>query len=342
MKALRFHKHGGPEVLQVEELPDPVPGPGEVLVEIRAAAVNHIDIWLRGGIPTFPIHLPRIPGADGAGVVRGVGPGVTKLKAGQRVLLNPATSCGVCEFCGQGDMSLCLDYRIRGEHADGVQCGLVAVPAHAAHPIPDSLSFEAAAAAPLVSLTSWRMMVTRGGVKAGDWVLIHGAGAGIGTTCLGIAKMLGARVIATASTDEKCAKAAKLGADVTINSAREDVVRRVREATSKRGVDIVVDYVGKATWNQSLLCAKRGGRIVTCGATSGYDPAEDLRHVFFRQLQILGCTMGNNAEFAAAMRCVYNGQLAPVIDSVLPLKDAGEAHRRIEARRTFGKVVLIP
>ena len=342
MKALRFHRHGGPEVLQLEELPDPIPGPGQILLEVKAASINHIDLWLRGGLPSFPIALPRTPGADASGVVRSVGAGVTTVKPGQRILLNPATSCGQCEFCGQGDMSLCLEYRIRGEHADGVQCELVAAPAHAAVPIPDSLSFEHAAAAPLVYLTSWRMMVTRGGVKAGDWVLIHGAGAGIGTACLAIARLFGARVIATASTDEKCAKAAALGADVTINSSTGDVVKRVREATGKRGADIVVDYVGKATWNQSLLCTKRGGRIVTCGATSGYDPAEDLRHVFFRQLQILGCTMGNNAEFAAAMRCLVQGKLVPVIDSVMPLKDAADAHRRIEARKTFGKVVLIP
>jgi NADPH:quinone reductase-like Zn-dependent oxidoreductase len=342
MKALRFHRHGGPEVLQIEELPDPVAGPGEILLEVKAASINHIDLWLRGGLPSFKIQLPRIPGADSAGVVRSVGAGVTSIKPGQRVLLNPATSCGVCEYCGQGDMSLCLEYRIRGEHADGVQCELVSAPASAALPIPDSLSFETAAAAPLVFLTSWRMMVTRGGVKPGDWVLIHSVGSGIGTACLAIAKLYGARVIATASTDEKCAKAAELGAEVTLNSTRDDVVKRVREATARRGADIVVDYVGKATWGLSLLCAKRGGRIVTCGATSGYDPAEDLRHIFFRQLQVLGCTMGNNAEFAAAMRCLFQGKLLPVIDFVLPLKDAAEAHRRIEARRTFGKVVLVP
>jgi NADPH:quinone reductase-like Zn-dependent oxidoreductase len=342
MKALRFQRHGGPEVLQIEELPDPSPGPRDVLVEVKAASINHIDIWLRGGLPSFKIHLPRIPGADAAGIVRSVGPEVKTIKSGQRVLLNPATSCGVCEFCGQGDMSLCLEYRIRGEHADGVQCELVSAPEAAAVPIPDALSFEAAAAAPLVFLTSWRMMVTRGGVKPGDWVLIHGVGAGIGTACLAIAKMYGARVIATSSTDEKCAKAASLGAEVTLNSTRDDVVKKVREATAKRGADIVVDYVGKATWVQSLLCAKRGGRIVTCGATSGYDPAEDLRHVFFRQLQILGCTMGNNAEFAAALRCLFQGRLAPVIDSVLPLAEAAQAHRKIEERRTFGKVILVP
>jgi NADPH:quinone reductase-like Zn-dependent oxidoreductase len=342
VKALRFHRHGGPEVLQIEELPDPVPAAGEVLVEVKAASINHIDLWLRGGIPSFPIKLPRIPGADASGVVRSVNQGVRGTKPGQRVVLDPATACGVCEFCGRGDMPLCLQYRIRGEHADGVQCDLVAVPEVMAIPIPDSLSFEAAAAAPLTFLTSWRMMVTRGGVKPCDWVLIHSVGSGIGTACLGIAKLHGARVIATASTDEKCAKAATLGADMVLNSTRDDVVKRVREATGKQGADIVVDNVGKATWNQSLLCAKRGGRIVTCGATSGYDPVEDLRHVFFRQIQILGCTMGNESELAAALRCLFQGKLSPVIDSVLPLKDAAEAHRRIEARKTFGKVVLVP
>jgi NADPH:quinone reductase-like Zn-dependent oxidoreductase len=342
MKAIRYHEHGGPEVLKYEDVPDPVPGPGEILLEVKAASINHLDIWLRKGIPSFPIGLPRIPGADAAGIIRSVGPGVSELQPGQRVLLNPATACGVCEYCGQGDMSLCLDYKIRGEHEDGVQCGLVAASAHAALPIPDALSFESAAAAPLVFHTSWRLMVTRGQVKAGDWVLIHGAGAGIGTTCLQIARLSGARVIATASTNEKCQKALALGAEVVVNSTREDVVKRVREATGKRGADIVVDYVGKATWNQSLVCAKRGGRIVTCGATTGYDPAEDLRHIFFRQLQVIGCTMGNNAEFAAAMRCLFQGKLTPVIDSVLPLRDAAEGHRRIEARQVFGKIVLTP
>ena len=342
MKAIRFQRHGGPEVLQLEELPDPVPGPGEVVVDVKAASINHIDLWLRGGLPSFPIKLPRIPGADASGIVSAVGKDVTGARVGQRVLLDPATSCGVCEFCGQGDMPLCLNYRIRGEHADGVQCERVAVPAVAAIPIPDSLSFEAAAAAPLTFLTSWRMMVTRGGVKPCDWVLIHSVGSGIGTACLSIAKMYGARVIATASTDEKVAKAAKIGAEIALNSTKDDVVKRVKEATGRRGCDIVVDYVGKATWNQSLLCAKRGGRIVTCGATSGFDPVEDLRHVFFRQIQILGCTMGNEAELAAALRCLFQGKLTPVIDCVMPLAEAAKAHQLIQDRKTFGKVVLTP
>ncbi len=340
MKGVRYHQHGGPEVLRWEDLPDPVAGPGQFVLHVKAASINRLDIWLRDGIPSFPIPLPRIPGADAAGVVASVGPGVDSLKSGQRVLLNPATSCGHCEFCGGGDMPLCLDYAIWGEHADGVQREYVAVPAHAAVPIPDSMSFETAAAAPLVFLTSWRMMVSRGRVGPGQWVLIHSVGSGVGTTCLGIAKLFGARVIATASSDAKCAKAAALGADVVLNHAKEDVGKRVREITAKRGVDIVVDYVGRETWKTSLLSARRGGRIVTCGATSGYDPVEDLRHVFFRQVQILGCTMGNNAEFGDAMRALVQGRLAPVIDSVLPMSDVAEGHRRLSGRGVFGKIVL--
>lgn len=342
MKAVRYHRHGGPDVLQIDDLPDPEPGPGEIVLDVKAASVNHLDLWLRKGIPSFPIKLPRIPGADAAGVVAAVGAGVTHVKPGDRVLLNPATSCGTCEFCGQGEMSLCLDYRIWGEHADGVQRERVAVPAHVAVKIPDSLSFEEAAAAPLVFLTSWRMMVSRGQIKAGQWILIHGAGAGIGTTCIGIARLFGARVIATASSDEKCEKARALGVEAVIHHQKEDVSRRVRELTSKRGVDLVVDYVGKETWGTSLQCARRGGRIVTCGATTGHDPVEDLRHVFFRQLQIQGCTMGNNGEFADAMRCLFQGRLRPVVDAVLPLRDVAEAHRRIESRTVFGKLVLVP
>ncbi|MBI4565398.1 MAG: zinc-binding dehydrogenase [Planctomycetes bacterium] len=342
MKAIRYHRHGGPEVLQIDNLPEPSLRDGEVLFEVKAASINRLDLWLRQGIPSFPIDLPRIPGADAAGVVRAVGAGVTRVTPGQRALLNPAESCGHCEFCGAGEMSLCLEYRIRGEHADGVQRERVAVPAHAVHPIPDSMSFEEAAAAPLVFLTAWRMMVTRGRVKAGDWVLVHGAGAGVGTACLAIGKAFGARLIATASSDEKCAKAQALGAEVVINHRREDTLRRVRAVTGKRGADLVVDYIGKETWMTSLLAARRGGTIVTCGATTGYDPVEDLRHVFFRQLQILGCTMGNNAEFAAVLRCLVQGTVRPVVDSVMPFRDVAEAHRKIESRGVFGKIVLVP
>src|SRR5262245_60046170 len=296
MKAIRFHSHGDPGVLRLEDVADPTCGPGQVLIDVKAAGINHLDLWVRKGLPGLPIPLPRIPGADASGVIRETGAGVTAVKRGQRVLVNPHTSCGTCEFCTGGNMSMCLQYGIWGEHSDGTYCERIAVPASCAIPIPDALSFELAAAAPLVFVTSWRMLIVRGRLRAGEDVLIHSVGAGIGVTCLAFAKMTGARVIATASTDEKCARAKALGADVVINHAKEDVARRVREITAKRGVDVVVDYIGKETWGKSLLCARRGGRIVTCGATTGHDPAEDLRHIFFRQLEIHGSTMGSNED----------------------------------------------
>jgi NADPH:quinone reductase-like Zn-dependent oxidoreductase len=340
VKAIRFHQHGGPEVLALEEVPDPpCPEDGAVL-EIRAAGVNHLDLWVRRGLPGMKIPLPRIPGADAAGVVREVGPAVTAVAPGQRVLLVPQDSCGQCEFCGGGDASMCREWGIWGEHGDGTYAERIAVPAHCLWPIPDALSFEAAAAAPLALLTAWRLVVTRGRLRPGEDVLIHGVGAGVGTFCLQLAKLAGARAIVTASSDEKLEKARRLGADVAINYAREDWPRRVREATSKRGVDLVVDYIGKETWAKSLASLRRGGRLVTCGATTGYDPVEDLRQIFYRQLEVIGCTMGSLKEFSDAMRCLFAGRIAPVVDAVLPLADAAGAHRRIESRQVFGKVVL--
>lgn len=331
MKAIRVHQPGGPEALRYEEVPDPVPGPGEVLLEVRAASVNHLDLWVRRGLPG--VRYPRILGSDAAGVIVGTG---------RRVLLNPAASCGTCEFCASGEKPLCLRYSIWGEHRDGTQCALVAVPETQLIPIPDSLSFEEAAAAPLVFLTAWRMLFTRGRLRPSEDVLIWGAGAGVGTVCVQFAKLAGARVLAVASTDEKCDRLRRLGADVAINSRSEDVVARVKELTGKRGVDLVVDYVGKDTWTRSLQCLRRGGRLVTCGATSGYDPVEDLRHVFYRQLEILGTTMGNDKELSDALRLLFSGRVRPVLDAVYPLKDAAEAHRRLESRAAFGKLVLVP
>ncbi len=342
MKASRFHGHGGPENLRYDDVPDPTIKDGQVLLQVKAAGINHLDIWVRKGIPGLTVKLPRILGADAAGVIKEVAPGVTNVKPGQRVLLNPHTSCGTCDACTSGNMSMCLQYVIWGEHADGTHCELMAIPATSAIPIPDSLSFEEAAAAPLVAVTSWRMLIVRGRLRAGEDVLIHAAGAGVGIMCIQMAKLAGARVIATASTDDKCAKAKALGADFVLNSTKEDVAKRVREITAKRGVDVVVDYIGKATWGQSILCAKRGGRIVTCGATSGYDPVEDLRHVYYRQLDILGSTMGSNDDLLAALRGVFQGRIKAVVDSVFPLKDEADAHRKIEARQVFGKVVLTP
>jgi NADPH:quinone reductase-like Zn-dependent oxidoreductase len=342
MKAIRIHEHGGPHVLRVDELPEPKAGPGQVVLEVKAAGINQLDLWVRKGMPGIMVPLPRIPGADAAGYVHEVGEGVTHVTPRQRVLLNPHTSCGACEACSAGNMSMCLSYGIWGEHSDGTYAQFMAVPARCAIPIPDALPFDVAAAAPLVFVTSWRMLIVRGRLRAGEDVLIHSVGAGVGTTCLAMAKMTGARVIATASTDEKCAKAKALGADVVLNSKSDDVVKRVREVTAKRGVDVVVDYIGKETWNKSLLCLKRGGRLVTCGATTGFDPTEDLRHIFYRQLEIHGSTMGNNDDLMSALRCLFQGRLRPVIDSTFSLEAAAEAHRKIESRATFGKVILTP
>ena len=331
VKAIRVHGPGGPDVLRWEEVSDPVQAPGEVTVEVKAASVNHLDVWVRRGLPG--ITYPRILGCDAAGVVR---------ETGQRVLVNPATSCGTCEFCSDGQKPLCRQYAIWGEHRDGTYAQLMCVPRANAIPIPDSLSFEEAAAAPLVFLTAWRMMIGRGRLKPSEDVLIWSAGAGVGTVCVQFAKRAGARVFATASSDEKCEKLMALGADIVLNHAREDVVQRVKELTAKRGVDLVADYIGKETWAKSVSCLRRGGRIVTCGATSGYDPVEDLRHVFYRQLEIIGCTMGSDKELEDALRLLFRGEVRPVLDSVLPMKEAAEAHRRLENRKAFGKIVLTP
>lgn len=331
MKAVRVHVPGGLDALSYEDVPEPRPGPGQALLEVKAASINHLDLWVRRGLPMA--KYPRILGCDAAGVEAGTG---------RRVLLNPALSCGACEFCASGEKPLCRDYAVFGEHRDGTDAQLVAVPAENLIPIPDGVSFEEAAAAPLVFLTAWRMLFTRGRLRPSETVLVWSAGAGVGTVCVQFARLAGARVIATASSDEKCRRLASLGADVVLNAAREDVLARVRELTGKRGVDLVVDYIGKETWARSLQCLRRGGRLVTCGATSGYDPAEDLRQIFYRQLEVIGCTMGNNKELLDALRLLFEGRARPVIDAVLPLRDVREAHRRVESRQVFGKLVLVP
>ncbi len=331
MKAVRVHQPGGVDALRLEEIPDPVPPPGWRTLEVKAAGVNHLDLWIRRGLALA--KYPVIPGADAAGIER---------ETGRRVLLNPARSCGSCEFCASGQKPMCRDYRIQGEHFDGTYAELLVAPAENLIPIPDALSFEEAAAAPLAFLTAWRMLFTRGRLAPSEDVLIWSAGAGVGTVCVQFALRAGARVIATASSPAKRERLRALGAQVVIDPSREDVLARVRELTGKRGVDLVVDYIGKETWSRSLQCARRGGRIVTCGATSGHDPAEDLRQVFYRQLEILGCTMGNDKELADALRLLFRGEVRPIVQDVLPLSEAREAQRRIESREVFGKIVLRP
>ena len=340
MKAIYFERHGGPEVLTLGDRPEPPTPPGTVKIEVRAVSLNHIDLFLRRGLPGITIPLPHIPGCDAAGVVCEVGEGVTGVAVGERVLMNPSISCGRCEFCQRGDTTMCLSYRLIGEHTDGTCCERFVMPADNAIAFPDTMSFEDAASLPLVFVTAWRMLVTRGRLRAGEDVLVMGASAGVGIACIQIAKVAGARVFAAASSAEKLALCGSLGADVLINYEKEDVVRRVRQETGRRGADVVVDYVGKATWAKSLACLSRGGRLVTCGATTGYNPEEDLRHVFYRQLEIIGSTMGSKNELMAPLKLVFAGRMRPVVGGVYEMDEAAEAHRAMEERRALGKIVI--
>ena len=342
MKAVVFHEHGNPDVLRYEDAPDPKPAAGEVLIEVKATSINHIDIFLRRGMPGVKVPLPKIAGCDASGVIREIGADVKGLATGQRVTINPGISCGHCEFCAAGFGSQCVTFAMVGEHIQGAYAQLVKVPAHIVLPIPDSMSFEDAAAAPLVFITAWSMMITKGRLQAGEDVLILGAGAGVGTAAIQIAKLAGCRVIAAASSDDKLERAKQIGADILINYKKEEFDKRIRDITGKRGVDVVVDYVGADTWVQSLRSARKGGRVLTCGATTGFAPQTDLRHIFYRQVQVIGSTMGSHRDFLDVMKNIFSGRLKPVIDRVLPLADAKQGHALIEGRGVFGKLVLTP
>jgi NADPH:quinone reductase-like Zn-dependent oxidoreductase len=291
-------------------------------------------------MPGVKVPLPKIAGCDASGIIRELGADVAGLRAGDRVTINPGISCGHCEFCASGFGSQCTTYAMVGEHIDGAYAQLLKVPAHIVLPIPDKMSFEDAAAAPLVFLTAWSMMIGKGRIQPGEDVLILGAGAGVGTAAIQIAKLVGCRVIVTASTDEKLERAKALGADVLINYKKESFDKSVRDITQRRGVDVVIDYIGADTWVQSLRSARKGGRVLTCGATTGFSPQTDLRHVFYRQVQVIGSTMGSHKEFMDVMKCVFRGDLKPVIHEVLPLSDARRGHEMIEGRSVFGKIVL--
>ena len=340
MKALFFDKHGGNEVLQYGERPTPEPGPGQVRVRIRAAALNHLDIFVRNGIPDVP--LPQIPGADGSGTVDALGEGVEGLSAGERVLIQPGLYCTVCEFCRRGEQCLCVKFGILGEHVAGTFAEFVVVPARNVFPIPERLSFEQAAAFPLTFQTAWRMLVGRARVQPGETVLIHGGGGGVAQAAIRIARLAGATVIATTSGAEKAARVRDAGAVQVIDYTAEDPGKAVRALTRKRGVDVVVDSVGEKTWMTSLRAAANGGRIVTCGATTGPNPKEEIRLIFWKQLSILGSTMANDREFRLLLATVASGALDPVIDEVFPLSRAAEAYERMEKGEMFGKIILVP
>lgn len=336
MKAVRFHEHGGVDVLRYEDAPDPVAGPGEVIVRVRACALNHLDIWNRRGV--VRLKLPHIVGADVAGEI--VESTVTELPAGLRVMLQPGLSCGRCEACLDGRDNECPRYDVLGSQSDGGYAEFVRVPAANVIPLPDAIGFIEAAAFPLTFVTAWHMLITRARVRPGEDVLVLGAGSGVGQAAIQIAFLHGARVFATAGTEEKLARARELGAADVVNHHTEDMPARIRQFTNNRGVDVVIEHVGEATWERSLKCLARGGRLVTCGATTGYDAGIDLRFLFTRQYSLMGSYMGTKAELLRAAHFFFKGQLTPAVDRRFPLADAAAAHAYLEAGRQFGKVVL--
>ena len=331
MKAVRFHQHGGPEVLVLEDAPEPAAREGHAVVRVRACALNHLDLWQRRGLERVTIPFPHISGADVAGEV---------VETGERVMLQPGLSCGVCAACLSGRDNRCPRYDVLGYQSDGGYAEYVHVPLANVIPIPPHIPFVDAAAFPLTFLTAWHMLFNRARVQEGDVVLVLAAGSGVGHAAVQLARHAGAFVIATAGTAEKLDLAAKLGADATVNHASHDIAAEVRRITAGRGADIVIEHVGKATWQASVKCLAKGGRVVTCGATTGHDTGLDLRHLFGRQLSLLGSYMGEKPELLKAARLFFGGLVRPVVDRVFPLAEAAEAQRYLEDRRQFGKIVL--
>ena len=336
MKAVRFHEHGRLDVLRHEEVPDPEPAPGEVLVRVRTCALNHLDLWQRRGIPGVP--LPHCPGSDIAGeVVRGETHGVAE---GQRVLVQPGISCGRCVACLGGEDNLCRSYGLIGYQSEGGYAELVTVPVENIVPIPDRIGFVEAAAFPMTFLTAWHMLVTRAELRPGETVLILAAGSGVGQAAIQVARAQGARVIVTAGSAEKLARAREIGANESINHYSQDIAKEVRRFTDRRGVDVVFEHVGQATWEQSMKSLRRGGRLVTCGATTGPSGSIDIRHLFSRQISLIGSYMGSKGELLKAAELFFEGRFSPVVDCTYPLAAAAEAQGRLEDKAQFGKIVL--
>jgi len=339
-EAMVMRATGGPEVLERATIELAEPGPREVRIRVRACALNHIDIWGRRGLPHFRYEFPHRLGADVAGEVEAVGPGVVGAKVGDRVVVNPGLSCGACERCLLGQDTFCRHYRIMGENTQGGYSRHIVVPDANLLPMPKRLSFVQAAALPLCFLTAWQMVVRKGQLRPGQTVLVQAAGSGVSSAAIQIAKMIGARVITTTSTAEKAERARQLGADEVIDYTKEDFVAECKRLTDKKGADLVIEHVGGEVFAKSILAAAWGGRIVTCGATTGFTPEVDLRHVFFRQVEILGSTMGPKGDLFGVLRLVEAGRLHPVVDRVMPLWSAVEAHQLLEDRKVFGKIVL--
>ena len=342
VKAVVFHEHGGIDKLRYEERPDPVVKENEVLIRVQACALNHLDLWGRMGLPGIQIPLPHISGNDICGEVKSVGKLVSKARPGDAVIVSPGLSCGMCEHCLSGRDSMCRSYKIIGYLVDGGYAELVSVPEVNLIPKPEWLKPEEAAAVPLVFMTAWHMLVTRAGVTPGEVVLVLGAGSGVGSAAIQIAKLWGARVIATAGSEDKLEHAKALGADEAINHNQQDIAEEARKLTGKRGVDIVFEHVGSATWEKSIKALAVGGRLVTCGATTGYAGQTDIRFLYSKQLSILGSYMASKGELLRVVELVRQRRLKPVVDKVYPLADAAKAQERMEKREHFGKIVLRP
>ena len=342
MKAARIHQHGGPEVLRYEDVPDPQIKANQVLVRVKACALNHLDLFVRAGIPGMKFAMPHILGCDIAGEIVQTGELCERVQPGWRVLLSPGLSCRQCQQCLSGIDNQCRRYTMFGYAVDGGDCELLAAPEYSVIPIPDDLGFEQAAAVPLVFLTAWHMLFARAGLQAGEDVLILAASSGVGSAAIQIAKLFHCRVIATAGGDAKMAKARELGADYVIDHYQQDIAAEVKKITAKRGVDVVFEHVGLATWQKSLGSLAPAGRLVTCGATTGYDASIDLRFLFSRQYSLLGSFMGTMGELHQVLKFVFRKQLKPVIDRVYPLSEIRAAHERLEHKEQFGKVILTP
>jgi NADPH:quinone reductase-like Zn-dependent oxidoreductase len=338
MKAARIHQFGGPEVLIYEDVPDPQPRRDQVLIRVRACSLNHLDIWVRKGLPG--VKLPHILGSDIAGEVVEAGEYVAGFQPGQRVLIAPMHFCGHCAKCVAGVQNKCRGFRVLGNGIDGGDCELIAVAAASVIPIPDSLDFNQAASVPLVFVTAWHMLVGRAGIRPGQTVLVLGASSGVGIAAIQIAKLFHCRVITTAGDEAKLAKGRELGADYGINHYRQKISEEVRKITNKEGVDIVVEHVGAATWDESVKSLKTGGTLVTCGATTGPNVNIDLRHLFVRQLTLLGSYMGTMGELHEVLKHIFAGRLKPAVDRIFPLAEIRAAHEYLEKSRMFGKVVL--
>ncbi len=342
MKAVQIAEHGGRDVIEYGDFPDPEPGDDEVLVDIKAGALNHLDIWTRKGLPGIDLDFPHIPGSDAAGVVTEVGEDVTRFEPGDHVAVTAGVACGDCEFCRHGQESMCVRFHIIGEHVRGVHAEQAAVPEDNLVPVPDHVDWEVAGSASLVFQTAWRMLVSRAELGPSESVLVLGASGGVGHAAVQIADYVGAEVYATASTQEKLDYAEECGADHVINYEEDDFAAEIRDMTDRRGVDVVVDHIGGATWQNSLKSLAKGGRIVTCGATTGGTPETDINRIFWNQLEVIGSTMATPGEVDDVLELVWDGTFEPRIRETLPMSEAARAHELIENREGFGKVVVIP